>query len=196
MKQLLRECSPHHHPRRWIFVNCSILLWSAFILVGIISTFNSHNDNEKNEAEYSYLLYNFGTCAVWLIEVLFHFLDYRKYFDFDTDEGVNEESLLQPTVKAEKTRREVAALWIEGFFAVLFFVDSTTVALNLSREQIHKQAQGMVFDVVLNMAAYGFMVYRVFDDWRGSQHNSVFEEERDDDAKQLSSSVLQSDGLV
>lgn len=170
MKRLLRECSPHYHPYRWLGVNCVILFWSAILLVEILATIGSHNDDEKTGIEWNYLLYNFGACAVWLIEVFFNVLDWRGYFD--SREGVGEESLLQPIQKVERSKRGVIALWIELGFAAYFSIDSTLIVVHLSRKQIHRQAEGMTFDVCLNMVAYAFMVYWQFVDWRESGQNS------------------------
>lgn len=176
MKWLLRECSPHHYPRRWLFINCSILLWSAVLLIIIIYTPEIHNDDERTDIELNYLFYNFAACAVWLVEVGFNILDFKGYFDSSNQEA-SESSLLRPSHKAEKTRMEVAALWIEGVLAAVFFVDSTTVAFHLSREQIHRQAKGMAIDVSFNMACYAFLVYRIVVDWRRSRKNGAHAED-------------------
>ena len=93
-------------------------------------------------------------------------LDYKGYFDTEAE---GEASLLQPPIeRAEKTKTETAALWIEGILAIYFFIDSTTVAVHLSQEQIHRQAQGMTLDVCVNLAAYSFLVYRQLLNWRES----------------------------
>ena len=110
----------------------------------------------------NYLIYNFGTCVVWVAEVFFNVLDYKGYFD-TWREG--EASLLQPaTERAEKTNTEMASIWIEVILALYFFIDSTTVAVHLSQEQIHREAQGMTIDVCINLAAYSFLVYRQISD--------------------------------
>ena len=188
MKRLLRECSPHYHPYRWLGVNCVILFWSAILLVKILATIGSHNDDEKTGIEWNYLLYNFGACAVWLIEVFFNVLDWRGYFD--SREGVGEESLLQPIQKVERSKRGVIALWIELGFAAYFFIDSTSIVVHLSRKQIHRYAEGMTFDVCLNMLAYAFMVYRQFVDWREPGQNSGQALEH------LSTTEVHSEGVV
>lgn len=173
MRSLLQACSPHHHPHRWLFVNGAIILWSAILLIRICNSAESKDADEKSSVEFNYLIYNFGTCIVWLIEVSLNVLDHKGYFDSDGNEDNNpgEESLLQPTQKAERTKREVVALWIEFALAAYFFIDSTTVAVHLTRMQIHRQAKGMTFDICINFAAYGFLVYRQLVDWRASRQN-------------------------
>lgn len=191
-KRLLRGCSPHHHPHRWLFINSAILIWSFFLLLEILAITGSHDDNERTEVEFQYLLYDFGTCAIWVIEVFFNVLDHKEYLEAG-EEGAGEESLLQPaTERTERTRKEVTALWIEVVLAVFFFIDSTSVVYHLNRHQIHRQAEGMTFDVVLCVVAYLYMVYRQFVDWRTSGQNSGGQ------AEQSSSSEVQvqSDGVV
>lgn len=142
------------------------MIWSAILLFKILLRSGNRDDREKTNIEFEYLVYNFGTCGVWVVEVFFNVLDFKEYFERN---GVGEESLLQPaTERAEKTRRETVALWIEVVLAVYFFIDSTSVAVHLSREQIHRQAKGMALDVFVNMAAYAFLIYRQFVDWRTS----------------------------
>lgn len=171
MKRLLRECSPHFHPHRWIAINCTILIWSTILLARIWKSTESQNDDEKTRIEFSYLVYNFGTCVVWLNEVFFNVLDHKRYLDSREGFG-GEESLLQPIHKVERTKNEVIALWIEVALAAYFFVDSTSIAVHLSRKQIHREAKGMTFDVCINVAAYGFMVYRQFVHWKTSEQNN------------------------
>ena len=130
------------------------------LLLGIWSI-TGGNKEDRTEVEFQYLMYNFGTCAIWLVEVFFNVLDYKRYTEW---EGFGEESLLQPTQKDERTKQEVIALWIEGALAVYFFIDSTCVFDDLHRKQIHRQAEGMTFDVFFNMAAYGYMIYRQRED--------------------------------
>jgi hypothetical protein len=112
----------------------------------------------------NYLVYNFATSFVWVIEVFFNILDYKGYFDCTLGEG--ESRLLQPmaTDRVKKTTREALVLWMEVALAVIFFVDSTHVAINLSQKQIHKEAQGMTIDITVNLIAYSFLVYQQFAD--------------------------------
>ncbi|KAL7528408.1 hypothetical protein ACHAWF_002547 [Thalassiosira exigua] len=169
----LRACSPHHHPQRWFAVNCAVLIWSLVILYGIWYTSDA-GDDDKIIVEWDYLLYNFGACTIWLVEVCFNVLDYKGYFDDGGDEGVGEESLLRPETppKEERTRGQVIALWVEVALAAYFFVDSTSVAVELTREEIQRYSQGMTLDVCVNMAAYGFIIYRQFVDWRKSDEGN------------------------
>jgi len=55
-----------------------------------------------------------------------------------------------------------------SILAVYFFLDSMAVAVHLSRKQIHRQAEGMTFDVVLTAIAYSYIVYRQYVDWRSN----------------------------
>ena len=162
MERLLRECSPHHNPCGWFFVNCLILLWSVILLVVIIYDVSSNSDTEDEitNVEFNYLIYNFGTSAVWLIETAFNILDYKGCFGSSGEEDNETSLLLRPGEKSEKTRAQAMALWIEVALAVCFFIDSCAVAFHLSRRQIHRQAQGMTIDLCLNMASYGYQVSR------------------------------------
>ena len=162
---MLRNCSPHIHPHRWLGVNSIVLVWSL-ILMGRIWTTYYHS---KEQVEFEYLVYNFGTCAVWLIEVTFNVLDHLDFFDLEPRTGTGEESLLQPqTDKRDKTKKEVAAIYIELILAAYFFIDSTSVAYHLSRKQIHREAKGMTLDVSLSMIAYTYLVYQQFIDYRST----------------------------
>jgi hypothetical protein len=114
----------------------------------------------------NYLVYNFATCIVWVLEVFFNVPDCSGYLDSHGGEG--EESLLQPRVAGpvpnQRTRKDFIALLVEVALALYFFTDSTIVAVNLSSAQIHKEAKGMVIDVCLNFLAYSFLVYRLLID--------------------------------
>jgi len=174
LKQVLRECSPHHHPYRWLGINCIILLWSTILLFGILITIDDDDDDvEKIEIEWDYLIYNFGACAVWVVEVLFNVLDFKGYFDATAD---CEKSLLQITTSMEtesgtenRTKWEVIALYVEMALAAYFFIDSMSIVFHFSLEDIQRGAEGMPFDVCLNMVAYAFMVYRQFVNLRNSR---------------------------
>mmetsp|Transcript_28557 Transcript_28557/g.60554 ORF Transcript_28557/g.60554 Transcript_28557/m.60554 type:complete len:191 (-) Transcript_28557:363-935(-) len=171
IKPVLRECSPHLHPYRWLGINCAVLLWSAILLWRIIDTIESRNPDYDymTRVEWSYLVYNFAACAVWVAEVFFNVLDFRGYFD----SGEGEKSLLRPTgERKERTRGEVVALWVETGLAAYFFLGSMVIAHHLSKAQIHKQSRGMIFDVCLNMVAYAYIVYRQYVDWRESGNES------------------------
>lgn len=134
-------------------------------------THDSHDDNVKTTIEWHYLLYDFGTCTIWLIEVFFNVLDYKEYFDSGEGEGVGEESLLQPSQqRVEWTKRRVIFLWVEVTLAAYFFIDSTSIAYHLSRMDIHRQSRGMTFDVCFNMMAYALMVYYQYADWKASRN--------------------------
>eukprot|EP00956_Cyclotella_meneghiniana_P026226 scaffold56180_cov77-Cyclotella_meneghiniana.AAC.7 len=54
----------------------------------------------------------------------------------------------------------------KGYFAPSASQDSAVVAVHLSREEIHREAQGMTIDICLNLLAYGYMVYRQFADMK------------------------------
>uniref|UniRef100_A0A7S4JWV2 Uncharacterized protein n=1 Tax=Odontella aurita TaxID=265563 RepID=A0A7S4JWV2_9STRA len=174
--RLIRACSPHYHPYRWLVVNCIVHVWSILLLLGIWSITGNHEEEDRATVEFYYLIYNFGTCTIWLVEVFFNVLDYKRCTEW---ERFGEESLLQPTQKDERTKKEVVALWIEVALAIYFFIDSTCVFDNLNRHQIHRQAEGMTYDVFLNMAAYAYMVYRQVVDYRatGQGNGSVHGEE-------------------
>mmetsp|Transcript_13533 Transcript_13533/g.29064 ORF Transcript_13533/g.29064 Transcript_13533/m.29064 type:complete len:210 (-) Transcript_13533:1115-1744(-) len=175
LKQVLRQWSPQHHPYRWLGINCIILFWSATLLLGILITIDDDdNDVEKIEVEWDYLLYNFGACAVWVVEVSFNLLDFNGYFDATTD---RDKSLLEITISMEmegaenRTKWEVITLYIEMAFAAYFFVDSMSIVFHFSLEEIQREAEGMPFDVCINMIAYAFMVYRQFVDLRNSRQD-------------------------
>jgi len=164
--------------------------------VGSLVTIDSpDDDDEKTEIEWNYLLYNFGTCAVWVVEVLFNVLDFKGYSDSHPDEGDDhgEENLLLPLPETERIKRtkwEVIALGIQIAFAVYYFIDSTSIAVHLSRGEIHRRAGGMLLDVCLNIVAYAFMVYRQFDDWRNSGRDG------EQNSEHSSAAEVQTEGVV
>lgn len=165
-KRRFRGCSPRYYPHRWLAVNGIILTWSAFLLVQILATGGTYVDDEKAAIEFHYLIYNFVTCGVWLLEVFFNVLDYKKFFD-DEVGGGGEAPLMPPLVhEIENATNSRAALWIEGGIAACFFVDSASAAVHLSRNEVHRQAEGMTIWVIINIVAYIFMVYRLFVDWQ------------------------------
>ena len=112
-----------------------------------------------------YVVYNFVTSGVWLLEVFFNVLDFNKFFDREGERG---ESLLRPTQVTESAAKVKLAIWIEGGLAACFFADSTAAAVHLSGNEIHVQAGSMTMTiwVFVNMASFAFMVYWLFVDWR------------------------------
>ena len=64
------------------------------------------------------------------------------------------------------------ALWIEGAIAACFFVDSAVASVHLSRNEVHRQAEGMTIWVIINIVAYAFMVYRLFVDWQMTKQSA------------------------
>ena len=187
MKRVLRGCSPHIHPHRWIVVNSVVLIWSLILINRI--RIAQYDVNEQTEVEFEYLVYNFLTCGVWLIEVTFNVLDHKRYFDA---EGTGEESLLQPIERRERSKNEVIAIYIELVLAALFFLDSTSVAFHLTRHQIHRQSEGMVVDVCINMLAYSYLIYRQYVDYRAT-HDGEQEEDlarSEEDEGQVNSEIV------
>ncbi|KAL3785133.1 hypothetical protein HJC23_013292 [Cyclotella cryptica] len=165
MKKLFQECTPRYHPYKWIFLNSAILLWSMLFLILILSNTTTENSNEKARIERHYLVYDFVTCIVWLIEVTCNALDHIGFFDDAEDDRGESQSKMEPRSchapnKVERTQSEVVALWIELALAAFFFIDSTTIAFHLSQEQIHRQAKGMTLDLCINIVAYAFLLYR------------------------------------
>jgi len=162
-KRLFRICSPHRNPGRWLFINVVVLIWSIRLLIYIFDTRNDNEDDEKTYVELEYLFYNFGTCFIWAIEVGLNIFDH-----IDTKEEGVDSSLLQQTDQYFTDTSETKPLWIELTLAIYFVIDSTSVVGHLSRKEIHKLSKGMLFDVVINMLAYVYLVYRQVIDWRKS----------------------------
>jgi hypothetical protein len=165
LKRRFRACSPRHHPHRWLVVNGVILTWSAFLLVRIFATGGSYVDDDKAAVELHYLIYNIVTCCVWLLEVLLNVLDYNEFFD-DGDGGGEAPLMPPPIHDTENATNKMRALWIEGGIAAFFFAESAMAAVHLSRNEVHRQAEGMTMWVIINIVAYIFMVYRLFVDWQ------------------------------
>ena len=166
LRPCLQACSPHIHPSRWLAINATILLWSVVLLILI---YVKRDEAGKTSVEFEYLIYNFMTCIVWVIEVFFNVLDHRDYFATPGSLSGGETSLLQPQPKGrsdQTAQKSSISIWIQVIFATYFFVDSAVVAVHLSRDQIHRQAQGMTIDICLNLLAYGFMVYRQLADMK------------------------------
>lgn len=162
-KRLLRKLTPHRNPESWLVINAIALIWSAVLFTQhVISTLN---DDEKTYVELEYLIYNFALCFVWAIEVGFNIFDYT-----DT-EDIGENSFLQQQQPSHTTAStsETVPLWIELAIALYFLIASVVVV----RKEVHHQANGMVLDVVLNMLAYLYMVYRQFADWRKSNIGQI-----------------------
>ena len=171
-KRLLRGGSPRHHPYRWLVVNGVVLSWSVVLLVLIFATNGSYDDSENRAIELHYLVYNFVTSGVWLLEVFFNVLDFNELFDRESEGGG--ESLLRPTHETESAAKERLALWMEGGLAACFFVDSAAAAVHLSRNEIHVQAGSMTMTiwVLVNMASFAFMVYRLLVDRRNAEQGA------------------------
>ena len=110
---------------------------------------------------------NILSIVVWVIEVLFNVLDHKGYFAPSASQG--ETSLLQPQPEGnsdETAQKSSIPILIEVIFATYFFADSAVVAVHLSLDEIHREAEGMTIDICLNLLAYGYMVYRQFADMK------------------------------
>ena len=175
-RRLFRKISPHRDPGRWLCINIAVLIWSIRLLIYIIGTRNENEeDDEKTYVEMEYLFYNFGTCAVWAIEVGLNIFDH-----IDTKEEGVDSSLLQQTDQSFTDTSETKPLWIELTLAIYFVVDSLSVVGHLNRKEIHKLSKGMLGDVVINMLAYLYLVYRQGVDWRNSNFGKNENEEESD----------------
>ena len=120
---------------------------------------DTHSLDELSSVEREYIIWNFGTCFIWVFEIALTVLDYRGYFNKG---GSGESSLLQQpaTERKEKTKNEIIAMYTEVLLAVYFFLDSCSIAVNLlDKKEVHKYASAMTFDVVIGMIAYAFLVY-------------------------------------
>ena len=178
MQRCLRGCSPHLHPHRWGVVNSIVLIWSLILGVHVWNTADTHIEDELSAVEREYIIWNFVTCAVWVVEIALNVLDYRGYFDKG---GFGESSLLQQpaTERKEKTKNELIAMYTEVFLAVYFFLDSCSIAVNLlDRNEVHKYASAMTFDVVIGMIAYTFLVYRQYVDYKSAAETDESEIEQ------------------
>lgn len=163
-RRFLRKCSPHRNPGSWFFINVAVLIWSIRLIVYIVGTQNDNNErDEKTSAELEYLIYNFGICTVWVLEAGLNIFDH-----IDTKQDGDKSNLLHNPDEYVTDASETKPLWIEFFIAVYFVFDSLSVISDLSRNEIHKLSKGMLGDVLTNMLAYFFLVYRQFIDWRRS----------------------------
>ncbi len=160
-KKILRKSSPHRNPGSWLFINVAVLIWSIRLILVIVATQNDNNESdEKTSAQLEYLIYNFGTCIIWVLEAGLNLFDH-----IDTKQDGAKSSLLQDDEYVTDAS-ETKPLWVEFFIAVYFVFDSSSVVFDLSRNEIHKLSKGMLGDVLLNMLAYFYIVYRQFIDWR------------------------------
>ena len=159
-KRLLRECSPHYRPLRWLILNSIILTWSTGILIYYFIF--TDGPREEETAQIDYLVYNFITCTVWVLEVIFHTLDFFRFLD-DDDEG--REGLLEEEQVHAKGCCWLA-LWIEVVLAIIFFFDAINGAVHLERQDVDKYTSDMVYWIILDIVAYSYMVCRSYNDWR------------------------------
>ena len=194
-KRLLRKFSPHRYPQRWLFINVIVLIWSIILFSNIVGTRNDNNENdERTTVELEYLVYNFGTSAIWALEVGLNIFDYT-----DTKEEGVEHSLLEQPAHSITDASETIPLWIEFSLAVYFVIDSAAVVFHLTRKEVHHLANGMLLDVVINMLAYFYLVYRQFVDWRKSNLMALSQNEHTDaeaECKGVFISYINYDGQV
>jgi uncharacterized membrane-anchored protein YitT (DUF2179 family) len=124
-KRLLRKFSPHQQPKIWLLINVFILIWSTILFIefiDVVGTLNEDAENdEKTYAELQYLIWNFGTCLLWVIEVGLNIFDF-----IDSKEELGENSLLQHTDRSitNNTQNETLPLWFELSLAFYFLIDS------------------------------------------------------------------------
>ena len=165
-RRLLRKCSPHRQPHLWLLLNFIILIWSVVLLIRFVGS----QREEKIYVELQYLIYNFGTCLVWVVEVGLNIFDF-----IDSKEGESgEQSLLQQQQQQQQqqpehsiaTTNETLPLWIEFSLAVFFLVNSVGIVFHLTRKEVHHEAKGALVDVLVAVFAYLFMIYRQFVDMR------------------------------
>lgn len=163
VRKFLRKSSPHRNPRSWFFINVAVLIWSIRLILYIVGTQNDNNESdEKTSAELEYLIYNFGTCILWVFEAGLNIFDH-----IDTKQDGDKSSLLQND-ECVTDASETKPLWVEFFIALYFVFDSSSVVSHLSRNEIHKLSKGMLDEVLINVLAYSYLVYRQFVDWRKS----------------------------
>lgn len=160
-KRLLRECSPHYRPLRWLILNSIILTWSTGILIYYFIF--TEGPREEETAQIDYLVYNFITCTVWVLGVIFHTLDFFRFLD--DDDEIAEDLLEEEQVHA-KGCCSWLALWIEVVIAVIFFFDAINGSIHLERRDVDNYTSDMVYWIILDIVAYSYMVCRSYNDWR------------------------------
>jgi len=193
MKSVLAALSPCRHPKRWFAINLFVLAWSAILLVYIIIYINRDEDDiDKTDAEWNYLLYNFVACAVWCVEVTLNFLHFKGYFnDMPTTQLTSDVRLLEKESDQEDNanarRKEEIALAVELFLAVYFTVDSILLVNDDSRQSIHTNSKGMLWDVLLNTAAYEYIICRQIRQLRGVRRcpDNAIDERQDAQASEI-----------
>mmetsp|Transcript_1550 Transcript_1550/g.3708 ORF Transcript_1550/g.3708 Transcript_1550/m.3708 type:complete len:194 (-) Transcript_1550:244-825(-) len=192
MKSVLAALSPCRHPKRWFAINFFVLAWGAILLFYIIIYINRDEDDiDKTETEWNYLLYNFVACTVWCVEVMLNLLDFKGYFnDMPTTQLTSDVRLLESESEqdiAKARRKEEVALAVEFFLAVYFTVDSILLVNDGSRQSIHTNSKGMLWDVLLNTAAYEYIICRQITQMREAKKRSdnAIDERQDVQASEI-----------
>lgn len=150
--QKLLQYSPKKSRKMWIVINSVFLTSSILLLVEIFLTLEP---KDRLEGTRAYLTYNTIVCFAWTIESGLHFMQYwHECFE------CNKRALdISSTTTADRIRsNEKCAIIIELVFAVYFTFDAITA---LSKWQQPSEVVTQIFDVMVDAAAYAYLLTRL-----------------------------------
>lgn len=122
---------------------------------------------------------------------MLNLLDFKGYFnDMPTTQLTSDVRLLESESEqdiAKARRKEEVALAVEFFLAVYFTVDSILLVNDGSRQSIHTNSKGMLWDVLLNTAAYEYIICRQITQMREAKKRSdnAIDERQDVQASEI-----------
>jgi len=116
----------------WTILNLTVVLFSIALSFDIIRAVDDRSERSGAMAEY--LIYNFGTSALWVVEIALN--TYEKWKNSD--------------LSAERN-----SIMVEGFASIYFVYDSIDLMIKwkLNKEDLSEP----LFEVVVNIISYSYL---------------------------------------
>lgn len=145
----------------WIALNAAALAASLFLAVQLM--FAVDDWHSHNTAAGWYLLWNFATTTLWVVEVSCRVYDWSLYHHRRRQTQSDEDDSSRSTVLGTMTTVDSIELVVEWTFAVLFTIDSIKL---LIKWKVRKQdIEEDLVEVVLNIIAFGYITIATLQDY-------------------------------
>ena len=132
--RLWNDWIPQESPQRWIWINATLSAASIGVAVDQLVATTTQEFSERPTAQALYLLWNFGTTVVWMMEIVLQIVYYHNH---------QTSTLLLPL-----------EVWVEGALGVYFLGDSVRLLIRWKLHPTNNKLEGELWDVGISIVAY------------------------------------------
>ena len=143
-----------HSPKylAWTIVNLAVVLFATILFVDILRA--GEDRKERPGAVAEYLVYNFGTSVLWVVEISLSFYENSKNQSHD-----------------HAAKKWIVAEWI---VALYFVCDSIHLLVEWKLKE--KDLTGNLVDAFTGIISYSYLALSTFQAYNGSKPRSDYEQ--------------------